>query len=163
MAYYPQTDSTNKCTNQTVEITLRFHIYTMPNLSEWPNTLAAIQGSNNNTSSIATRKILHKLACGFMLNRPADLVHWPPTLSTDILIPLQLRKKAKDSVDFAHLAYKENYNRTHQPLFLKLNDLVLLHLYRGYKILAIEKIITKLTQQYMGPFLIIEKVGRLAY
>ena len=162
-AYHPQTDGASERTNQTVEIALRFHVHTMPNPSEWPNTLAAIQGSNNNTSSTATGKTPNELACGFTLNRPADLVHWPPTLSTDVLTPLQLRKEAKDSVDFAHLAYKENYDRTHQPLFLEVNDLVLLRLHRGYKIPATEGIITKLTQQYVGPFRIIEKVGRLAY
>lgn len=98
-----------------------------------------------------------------MLNCPADLIHWPVTLSSEVLTPLQLRKEAKDSVDFAHVAYKKNHDKAHQPLFLEVNDLVLLRLHKGYKISATEGIITKLTQQYVGPFRIIKKVGRLAY
>ena len=135
----------------------------MPNPAEWPNVLPAIQGSNNNTPSTATGKSPNELACGFMLNRPVDLIHWPVTLSPEVLTPLRLRKEAKNSVDFAHVAYSKNYDRAHQPLFLEVNDPVLLRLHKGYKIPATEGIITKLTQQYVGPFRIIERVGRLAY
>lgn len=50
-------------------------------------------------------------------------------------------------MDFAHLAYKKNYNKAHQPLFLEMKNLVLLCLHKGYKIPVTEEIITKLTQQ----------------
>lgn len=98
-----------------------------------------------------------------MFNRPTDLIYWPVALNPKVLIPLQLRKEAKDSVDFAHVVYKKNYNRAHQPLFLEVNNLVLLHLHKGYKIPATERIITKLIQQYIGPFKIIKRVGKLVY
>lgn len=48
-------------------------------------------------------------------------------------------------MDFAYLVYKVNYNKTHQPLFLEINNLVLLHLDKGYEISTMEEIITKMT------------------
>ena len=39
----------------------------------------------------------------------------------------------------------------------------MLRLHKGYNIAAIAGITRKLTQQYIGPFRIVEKIGRLAY
>lgn len=39
----------------------------------------------------------------------------------------------------------------------------MIQLHKGYSIPASARIIKKLTQQYVGPFLILEKVGCLAY
>lgn len=41
--------------------------------------------------------------------------------------------------------------------------MALLRLHKGYKIPATAGIITKLTQQYVGPFRVVERIGRLAY
>lgn len=144
--YYPQIDNASKYINQIVEIALRFHVYIIPNLAEWPNVLPAIQGINNNTPSTAIGKSLNKFACRFMLNRSVDQIDCSFELSSKVLIPLQLRKEAKDSMNFTHLVYKKNYNRAHQPIFLEINNLVLLYLHKSYKIPVMEGIIIKLTQ-----------------
>lgn len=39
----------------------------------------------------------------------------------------------------------------------------MLKLYKGYSILSSVSVTKKLTQQYVGPFQIVEKIGRLAY
>lgn len=111
--YHPQTDGASKRTNQTIKIALSFHMHIIANPAKWPNALLAIQGLNNNISSTAIRRNPNKLVCRFTLNRFADLIYWPLALSSKVLTLLRLRKEAKDSVDFTHLAYNENYDRAH--------------------------------------------------
>ena len=48
-------------------------------------------------------------------------------------------------------------------MFLKVGDWALLRLHKGYSIPSTAKVTTKLAQQYVGPFKVIERVGRLAY
>lgn len=161
-AYHPQTDVASERTNQTVEIALRFHIHSMAKPTDWPQALPAIQGTNNNTPSAPTKKSLNELAYGILPYRPIDLI-LPAPLGVPELTPFQIRKEAKDAIDFAHLTYKRHYDRAHQQLSFEVNDLALLRLHKGYKIPATKGIITKLTQQFVGPFRVIERIGRLAY
>ena len=58
---------------------------------------------------------------------------------------------------------KTTYDRKHQPLFMKVGEWAMLRLHKGYNIPATAGVTRKLTQQYVGPFRIVEKVGRLAY
>ena len=46
---------------------------------------------------------------------------------------------------------------------MKVGEWALLRLHKGYSISTTAGITKKLTQQYVGPFCIIEKVGHLAY
>ena len=46
---------------------------------------------------------------------------------------------------------------------MKVGDWVMLKLHKGYSIPSSAGITKKLTQQYIGPFCLLEKVGRLAY
>lgn len=48
-------------------------------------------------------------------------------------------------------------------MFLKVGDWALLRLHKGYSIPSTLGITTKLSQQYVGPFKVVERVGRLAY
>lgn len=70
---------------------------------------------------------------------------------------------AADAISFALANQKAHYNRKHQPMFMKVGDWAMLRLHKGYSILTSAGITKKLTQQYVGPFLILKKVGRLAY
>lgn len=58
---------------------------------------------------------------------------------------------------------KTTYDQKHQPLFMKVGEWAMLQLHKGYNLLATTKVTRKLTQQYVDPFRIVEKVGRLAY
>ena len=68
---------------------------------------------------------------------------------------------AKDAIAFASLRMKEYYDAKHQPQFFKVDDLVNLRLHRGYNVPAIKS--KKLGPQLVGPFKILERIGRLAY
>ena len=71
--------------------------------------------------------------------------------------------KAIDIISFALANHKKHYDKSHQPLFMKVEDWALLKLHKGYSIPSSVGVTKKLTQQYVGPFQIIERVGRLAY
>ena len=67
---------------------------------------------------------------------------------------------AQDTIDFASIRIKEYYNSHHQPMFFNVGDLVKLRLHRGYKV---PEVSSKFGQQFVGPFKVLERIGRLAY
>lgn len=159
-AYYPQTDGSSKRTNQTAEIALRFYIHALDKPEYWPEILLRLQALLNN-SIVSTRKSANKVAYGFTLNRPLDLLALP---GSEIGIDYTLsRISAVDIISFAQISVKYYYNRQHQPIFLKVGEYTLLRLYKGYSILNTLGVTKKLTQQYVGPFRVTKRVSRLAY
>lgn len=46
---------------------------------------------------------------------------------------------------------------------MKIGDWVMLKLYKGYSIPSSVGVTKKLTQQYVGPFQIVKRIGQLAY
>ncbi len=61
------------------------------------------------------------------------------------------------------VANKRHYDRKHQPLHIKVGDHVLLRLHKGYHIPSTKVLGSKLSQQYAGPFRVLEKIGNLPY
>lgn len=157
-AYHPQTDGSSERTNQTMEIAMRFYIHTLEKPSLWPKILPRLQALLNNSVSSTTGKTPNEVAYGFTPNTALDLLNTassPEFLST--------RTAAKDAIAFANINAKYHYDRHHQPMFLKVGDYAYLRLHKGYNIPANLGITKKLAQQYVGPFKVLERVGRLAY
>lgn len=75
----------------------------------------------------------------------------------------QARTDAAVAISFALSNQKSHYDRKHQPLFMKVGDWVMLRLHKDYSIPSLKGVTKKLTQQYVGSFRVIERVGRLAY
>ena len=71
------------------------------------------------------------------------------------------RANAEDAAKHASFHIAKNYNRKHKDLFMKVGDRIYIRLGAGYKLQGIPK--SKLGDQQVGPFAIIEKVGSLAY
>ena len=67
---------------------------------------------------------------------------------------------AQDAINFASMKMKEYYDAHHQPIFFNVGDLVKLRLHRGYKVPGVS---SKFGQQFVGPFKVLERIGRLAY
>ena len=155
-AYHPQTDGTSERTNQTAEIALRFYVHGLDKPSKWPEVLPRIQAFLNNSS--ASGPTPNEVAYGFTPNKPLDLLatSHPPN-------HFLARTTAADAISFAQMANKFHYDRKHQPMFLKVGDWALLRLHKGYSIPSTLGVTTKLAQQYVGPFKVTERVGRLAY
>lgn len=76
---------------------------------------------------------------------------------------LAVRNDMKKAISLAIPNQKATYNCCHQPLFMTVNKWALLQLYKKYDISTIAGGTKKLTQQYVGPFYIIEKLDWLAY
>lgn len=100
----------------------------------------------------------NELAYRFSPKRPLDLCL--TVISPETYVA---HTKATIVIFFTLANQKEHYNRSHQPLFIKIGDWAILKLHKSYSIPFSIKVTKKLTQQYVGPFKIVEKVGRLAY
>lgn len=98
------------------------------------------------------------MAYGFSPRRPLDLLAALPTSDT-----LAAPTDAAKAVSFTLFNQKVTYDQKHQPLFMKVGEWAMLRLHKGYSIPATAGVTKKLTQQYVSPFRIVEKVGRLAY
>ena len=157
-AYHPQTDGSSKKTNQTVEIALCFFVHALVDPSTWLQVLPRIQAIINNSFSLTTEKTSNELAYGFSSRRPLDLLAALPTLDA-----LSARANTTKAISFALLNQKLAYDRRHQPLFMKVGKWALLQLHKGYSIPATAGVTKMLTQQYVSPFRIMEKVDCLAY
>ncbi len=157
-AYHPQTDGSSERTNQTIEIVLRFFIHALEDPSCWPEVLPHIQSILNNTSSSTTGKTPNEIAYGFSSRRQLDLIS-PSTLPDTYVT----RADVADAISFALANQKAHYDRKHQPLFMKVGDWAMLRLHKDYSIPSLAGVTKKLTQQYVGPFQIKERLGRLAY
>ena len=174
-AYHPQTDGQSERTNQTIEIALRFYLATMENPADWPDVLAAIQRHFNNHRSAVTGKTPNEAVYGFTpvqplsLQKPADAdaeqpaVKWKPSTGASFPSSARARIEVADSIAFAQMQAKHHYDRKHQPLYMKPGDYAYIRLHHGYDIPATAVLGPKLSQQYAGPFKILEKVGQLSY
>lgn len=65
-----------------------------------------------------------------------------------------------DAIAFAAMRMKEYYDAKHRPMYFKAGDWVRLRLHRGYSIPFNSR---KLGRQFVGPFKVLERIGRLAY
>ena len=68
---------------------------------------------------------------------------------------------AKDAIAFASMRMKNYYDLNHKLMFFKVGDLVNLRLHRGFTIPGI--LHKKINQQFVGPFKVLQRVGKLAY
>ena len=139
--YHPQTDRSSERTNQTVEIALRFFVHAMEDLSRWPKVLSKIQSLLNNSSSSTTGKTPNEVAYGFSPRRPLDL--YVTVTRPDTYVA---RTEAADAISFAFVNHKKYYDRSHQPLFMKVGDWAMLKLHKGYSISSSVGVTKKLTQ-----------------
>ena len=158
-AYHPQTDGSSERTNQTVEIAIRFWLSTLTDASAWPLTIPAIQSAYNNSVSTPLTRTPNEVAYGFTLNQALDLGGYAKEL-----LPKEVaRLEASDAIAFGQMKSKFHYDRRHQPQYFRVGDFALLRLHRGYNIPANSLLSKKYGQQFVGPFKVVERVGKLAY
>ena len=137
---------------------LRYYVHSLDRSSLWPEVLPRIQAFLNNSASAASGITPSEVAYGFTPNRPMDLLRLPVKIDH-----ISARITAKDAIDFAQMSNKFHYDRKYHPMFLKVGEWALLRLHKGYKIPSTLGITNKLSQQYVGPFQVAERAGRLAY
>ncbi len=158
-AYHPQTDRASEWTNQTVEIAIRFRIATLKKPECWPDTMVAITSKLNNTISTSRGKTLNEIASGFTVNNALDLT----SVDKNTMDPSGLRLNTADAISFTQMHTKFYYIEDHQLQFFCLGDWANICLHHGYDIPANKATGKKYEQQYVSPFRITDRVGRLAY
>lgn len=158
IAYHPQTDGSSERTNQIVEIALRFFLHTMTGNRDWPLILPKVQSLFNNASSSTTGQTPNKVAYGFIPRQSLDLL-------SDLGTPNhnKIRAAALDAIAFVAMAHNQHYDRSHQLFSLKVGEYALLKLHKGYSIPSTIGVTKKLAQQFVGPFKVLEKIGRLTF
>jgi len=156
-AWHPQTDGQSERTNQTVEIALRFFLSTGEN--DWVSVLPYLQGSLNNAIR-STGFAPNELVYGFRVREGLDLLAGELDVQDLDRLRSVKRQEAADAMAFANISVKSRYDKLHKSLRLHAGDLVFLRLHSGYKIPGVHH---KYSNQRVGPFKILEKVGKLAY
>ena len=156
-AYHPQTDGQSERTNQTVEIALRFHLTTGTN--DWVTVLPFLQGSLNNAVNATTGFAPNELAYGFRVRDTLGLLADLPAEDLDRLRLIK-REEADDAIAFANAMAKTRYDSMHKAVKLREGSLAYLRLHHGYSIPGVNP---KLSNQRVGPFKVLSKVGDLAY
>lgn len=120
--------------------------------------LPKIQSLLNNASLSMTGKSPNELVYGFTPRRPLNLLAHLKRLNHFVS-----RTTISDAITFTTISHKPYYDCSYQPVFLKVDKYALLHLHKSYLIPSTLGIAKKLTQQYIGPFKVFEKVGHLIY
>ena len=96
---------------------------------------------------------------GFTVNDSLDLIGPEKhTLPKDTV-----RIDASDAIAFAQMRNKMHYDREHHPQYLREGDHAALRLHHSYDIPATQITGKKYGQQVVGPFRVLERIGRLAY
>lgn len=163
-AYHPQTDGQSERTNQTVEIAFRFLLATLENPADWPTCVSSFQSMVNNSQAASTNKTPNKVVYGFTPLRATDLISKGAETTGHKVMPAKIaHSEAADAIAFAQLTAKKAYDRKHQPIQMTVGDYALIRLHKGYHIPSTVVLGPKLSQQYTGPFCVLERIGNLAY
>lgn len=83
----------------------------------------------------------NKIIYRFSPRRPLDLFSTLPLPNTYIAW-----NNIANAISFTFINQKADYNRKHQPFFIKVGDLAMLRIYKGYFIPSSARITKKLTQ-----------------
>lgn len=160
--YHPQTDGQSERTNQTVEVALRY--WTCEYDSSWVKALSSLQTILNNSLNVSTDRAPNEIITDVRAREPLNLI-------TGMKIPKPpeereldrevFRQEAADAISFANAKFKIYYDHRYKPLMMAPEEMAYLKLHHGYRLP--ENFSRKLSKQRIGPFKILERVGRLAY
>jgi len=164
-AYHPQSDGQSERTNQTVEIALRHLVNVRKN--NWASCLAEVEFTMNNTVNASTGKSPMQFLAGMNAPSALDAARHPVPLNTAtdwFTVREELRDDARHALTFAQAKMSVYYDRKHTPISFKKGDLAYIRLAGsmepGYHLPDTSH---KLSQQRVGPFKVVDTVGKLAY
>ena len=162
IAYHFQTNDLLKRINQIVEIAFRFLIFTLKYSDFWFDVLSQMQRDFNN--SISIDNFSNEIVYDFTSVR---IIDWIKFIDVDIFeFTLKkrrfiIRQNADDVIIFDQMNAKFHYDKKHEFMFMKQEDVALIKLHKNYNISS--TINKKYDQQFVEFFIIIEKIDRLIY
>jgi transposase InsO family protein len=160
-AFHPQTDGQTERVNQTLEHYLR--CFVAENQTVWPNLLASAEYACNNavnsTTKISPFQALMGYSPSFQHRFEGESASGEvPAASARIEKLESLREKLQENWRKANESMAKYYNKDHQPMQFKKGDLVGL----STKNLRL-KGSKKLAPRFIGPFRILQAIGKQAY
>jgi hypothetical protein len=165
-AYHPQGDGQSERTNQTVEMALR-HLVD-ESKKDWAEHLPEVEFHINNTINASTKCSPMEYLTGLNARSvdSAALPSHPPAIQNWSKHRDMIRHNAADAVTFARAKMSLYYDKKHKPVSFVPGQKVYVNLQKGlgkpgYRLPNTEA--RKLSQQRVGPFPILRKIGELAY
>jgi hypothetical protein len=158
-AYHPSADGQSERTNQTLEVMLRYMVNSSQ--SGWLARLLPLQAACNNMESATTKKAPNELIYGKKLRTALEVSTVPLPMPASA-VPLHelrtaMQEEAATAIAIAQKAMSKHYDKKHiSPDFS--TGYAFLRLGAGYSIPSVQK--QKLAQQRLGPFKILEVVGK---
>ena len=156
-SYHPQTDGQTERTIQTVEIMVR-HAITQG--LPWLPQLPVIVSTLNTSPSASTKQTPARLLFGIDFRQPWNMLKG--LVYRDHTGP---RLDAEEALKYAAMRMKYYYDQQHQPMSFEPGDRVFVRLHKDYTIPSTKTKAfgPKFSQQYSGPYTVLEKIGRHAY
>ena len=178
IVYHSQTNDQFKRTNQIVEIALRFHLTIMKNSRQWSIVFSRIQRHLNNVVSTTIDKSSNEIVYEFTFLQAVDLwkmfeivivVDVDSQMFIDAFVDIsfnfaiRIRVEIADSITFAQMKIKRNYDDKHKSIYMRERDYALIKLHHDYDILFIAVLESKFSQQFVESFRVLKRVERLVY
>lgn len=154
-AHHPQTDGQSEVKNRVVELAIRNHVTENPD-SPWTDILPALQMNLNNSYMSVTRSTANKILYGMNTRTGLALGDHDRTVPREMY-----QEEAQLRIAEAQMYMKQQYDRKHRRHEFRPGDWVYIRLHHGYTLPG--KPAPKFSQQRIGPFKVIRKVGNMAY
>ena len=161
-AFHPQTDGQTERMNQVLESYLRCFINTEQ--TNWPILLPTAQFATNNainsTTALTPFKALYGYDPNFQLRAEDGTSREEVPATTARLEKLQeLREKLQKAWRKASESQAKHYNKRHEPIQFRKGQFVAL----STRNLRLKSPSRKLAPNFLGPFRVLDKVGKQAY
>ena len=178
IVYHSQTNDQFERTNQTIEIALRFHLIIMKNSKQWSIVFSKIQRHFNNVVSITTDKSPNEIVYEFTFFQASDfwkifevviIVDVDSQILIDTFVDISFnfavrtRVKIADSIIFAQMKIKRNYDDKHKSIYMREKNYALIKLHHEYDIFFIAVFESKFNQQFVEFFRVLKRVERFVY
>ena len=160
-AYHPAADGQSERSNQTLEVSLRFFVDSTQ--KGWVEALSAVMPHLNNQISASTGFTPAELVFGRVLGTSLATIPPKPDTAVDVAAFMDRRRmwqaEAADALVMAQQMQAEAADKRHWLFSPKAGDWVKLRLRpKTYRLPSVEK--QKLGPQFLGPFRVLEVVGR---
>ena len=158
--YHSQINEQFECTNQTIEIALRFVLSSIED-SLWLSMLSTLQVVFNN-SEMTIEHSSNEVIYEFRTTEISNLIQSQENSNLNFVVKRFIyHSKIIDVISFAVSKAKTWYDKRHKSMILEKDSFVFLHLHHEYHLSR--HFSRKLFQQYCESFWIQRRIDKLAY